>query len=241
MDLVGSCPTEQACIRIARSRNEIWQALSLVYENYLESGLIEPNPLRARVLRHHALRTTEVLVARVRNEVFATASVIRDSALGFPIESVYPREIEWLRTQGLNLAEVSCLADRRGQTSRSAVNDLMAFIAQSAKLRGVDQLLIAVHPRHAKFYSRFLGFEVFGGLRDYEAVRGNPAVGLCLDLNNLRVHSPTAYDRLFGRPHPMEHLAYRPLPRDARRYVNDLLTAVPCYEPASYQLAAMAS
>jgi hypothetical protein len=212
-----------------------------VYESYVDSGLIEPNPFGARILRQHSLSTTEVLVAKVGDDVFATASVIRDSALGFPLESVYRTEIEWLRAQDLQLAEVSCLADRRGQTSRSAVNDLMAFIAQSAKLRGVDQLLIAVHPRHAKFYSKYLGFEVFGGLRDYDAVRGNPAVGLTLDLNNLRTHSPIAYDRLFGRPRPTAQLACRPLSRDARRYVSDLLAAVRSYEGASYQLAAMAS
>jgi hypothetical protein len=212
-----------------------------VYENYVESGLIESNPIRARVLRHHALSTTEVLVAKVRDEVIATASVIRDSALGLPIDSVYPAEIQMRRRRGIRLAEVSCLADRRGQTSRNTVNALMAFIAQSAKLRGVDQLLIAVHPRHVKFYSRFLGFEVFGELRDYEAVRGNPAIGLCLDLNELVVHSPAAFDRLFGRPHTADQLAFRPLSRNARRYVSELLTASRSYYAASYRVAAMAS
>src|SRR5689334_20585841 len=131
-----TAPTEQACIRIANSRYELAQALSLVYHNYLEAGLIEPNAAEGRVIRQHALASTEVFVAKTRNEVFGTATLVRDSALGLPMESIYAREVETRRDQNLCLAEVSCLADRRSRLSPRSLIDLMAFTIQCAERRG---------------------------------------------------------------------------------------------------------
>jgi hypothetical protein len=73
-------------------------------------------------------------------------------------------------------------------------------MSQYARHRGVDELLIAVHPRHAKFYERFIGFEIIGGKRLYESVCCKPAVALALDLNRLSVNHPRAYKRFFGSP-----------------------------------------
>jgi hypothetical protein len=241
MNLVAPCPVEQACIRIASSRKELSHALQLVYESYLDSGLIEPNPYHVRVLPQHKLPTTEVVIAGIAERVVGTATLVRDSLLGLPVESLYARDVEVRRQENLYLAEISCLADGRGGLSRHALIDLMAFTVQCAKARGVDQILIAVHPRHVKFYLNCLGFYVFGGLRSYDAVCGNPAIGLCLDLETLQARSPAAYRRLFGRPHPAEHLAYRALPNDAQRYTKQLAAAVRSYEAANSRSPAMAS
>ena len=236
-----SAPTELACLGIARCQMGLSQAFSLVYHNYLEAGLVEPNPAQARVLPQHALSSTEVFVAKIRNEVFGTATLVRDSALGLPMESIYAREIADRRDQHVHLAEVSCLADRRSTTSRRSLIDLMVFTIQCAKLRGVDNMLIAVHPRHVKFYINYLGFHVFAGLRTYDAVRGNPAVGLCLDLISLETCSPEAYHRIFGRRSWSEQLAYQPLAPEAKRYVERLLRAFDPNVGYSCQPASIAS
>jgi hypothetical protein len=47
----------------------------------------------------------------------------------------------------------------------------------------VDDLCIAVHPRHAPFYARAFGFTRFGAEKPYHAVNDAPAVGLRLDLH----------------------------------------------------------
>ena len=125
--------TGQECIRIAHSKRELSAAFSLVYQCYLEAGLIEPNAIQARVLPQHALPSTEVVVARVHDGVYATATIVRDNFLGLPLEAIYAAEVGDLRSQGMSVAEVSCLADRREEISRNLIKDLMAFIAQCAK------------------------------------------------------------------------------------------------------------
>ena len=198
--------------RIASSRQEWEAALGLVYRAYVRSGLIQINRYRMRVTPYHALPTTELLIAGNGDEVLCTLSIVGDGHLGLPMESIYAEEVERRRLQGLRLAEVSCLADER-DGSFSTVSRLMALTAQSAARRGIDQLLIAVHPRHAKFYERFIAFEVIGEQKTYASVCDHPAVAMALDLNNLPFDHPRAYKRLFGVAFDDDLLEYRPISR----------------------------
>ncbi len=72
---------------------------------------------------------------------------------------------------------------------------MISLTLQTARRRGVDRLLLAVHPRHAKVYQRLFGCVRCSDVREYAAVRGNPAV-LCM-------HDFAALDRtrypLFGQ------------------------------------------
>ncbi|MBN2292700.1 MAG: hypothetical protein JXM70_09760 [Pirellulales bacterium] len=168
---------------------------------------------KIRVTPYHALPTTEVFVAKDHGEIVCTMSLVRDAGLGLPMESIYDKEINQHRRRGLKLAEVSCLAfDRKSEAcSFSEISRLMAFTAQCAVRRGVHQLVIAVHPRHAAFYHRFLAFEPIGEEKTYDAVRGKPAVAMALDLIQLQIDHPKAYRRLFGKPFPGEVLRYKPI------------------------------
>jgi hypothetical protein len=138
-------------------------------------------------------------------EVICTATIVHDGSMGLPLECVYAAEVASRRSRGITLAEVSCLADRTEPTARSfpVLCRLMSLIAQSSKRRGTDELLIAVHPRHARFYQRYLGFMQIGDERTYPSVRNHPALALSLDLNNLAEQHPGAYERLFGVPFPI--------------------------------------
>jgi hypothetical protein len=145
-------------------------------------------------------------------------SLVRDGLLGLPLEDVYADEVALRRKQGLVLAEVSCLANGKDEdrSSFSTVLEVMRLCTQTAKARGVDQLVIAVHPHHASFYERFFGFERFGEQRSYGAVLDAPAVALALDLNHLADKHPQGHKRLFGTPCPAVQLAYQPMPDDLR-------------------------
>jgi hypothetical protein len=172
-----------------------------------------------RVTPYQLLPTTEVLIAIEQHRVVCTASVVRDGLMGLPLEDVYAEEVASRRRQGLVLAEVSCLADCQdgSRTAFSNVLQLMSLCVQCAKARGVDELLVAVHPHHAQFYQGFLGFEILGEERSYGAVLDAPAVALALDLNHLADRHPRGYERLFGKPFPAEVLVYRPMPDQLRR------------------------
>ncbi len=220
---VGRLLADQAPVfRIAQCREDYCGAFRVVYEAYLEKGLTRPNLFQMRVTPYQLLPTTEVLVAVRQGEVIATLSLVRDGLLGLPMESVYPEEVAALRDRDLRLAEVSCLADRRHVRGDSGASfrayhppatamRLMSLMAQCALARGVNCLLIAVHPRHARFYQRFTAFEPIGGVRTYHAVCDRPAVAMALDIDRAPIDHPELYRRFFGLPLPAESLAPRPI------------------------------
>jgi N-acyl-L-homoserine lactone synthetase len=211
--VLGIEPERKTSFKIASRREELKAALELVYRVYVNSGLTRPSRHGIRVTQYHTLPTTEVLVAKDHDKVVCTMSLVRDAELGLPMEAIYKREIGQLRRRGIRLAEVSCLADeRKGEAGLfPVVSRLMALMAQCAVRRGVDRLVIAVHPRHAAFYQRFIAFETIGEEKTYAAVRNKPAVALVLDLTRLRLDHPKAYKRLFGKPFSEEVLLYKPI------------------------------
>ena len=131
------------------SRVEEWlDALRLVYDCYVQAGLALPNCHRLRVTPYQLLPKSEVLVGMVADKILCTVTLVPDSEQGLPMEALYDREVAIRRDRGARLAEVSCLADRpdEDRSSFSVLQRLMSFTAQCALRRGVDELLIAVHP-----------------------------------------------------------------------------------------------
>jgi hypothetical protein len=198
--------------RIAATSGDLLSAFQLIHDAYVRSALSPANDLGMRLTSFHMLETTEVFVGIVNNQVAGTISLVRDGARGIPMEVIYGDEVAARRRPGSTFAEVSCLADCRKTVKRSLplVIRLMGIMAQAARKRGIDDLLIAVHPRHVRFYESFIGFEVFGPLKTYQMVCNNPAVALSLDLKNLHVNHPKSYQRFFGYEFPGKELEYRP-------------------------------
>lgn len=201
-------------ISVAWSPDEVKSALGLVYQAYHREGLIAPNRYEMRVTPFHLLGTTEVLVAKSQGEIACTLTLVRDGKLGLPMESVFGSEVAIRRELGVRCAEATCLADRRANPERSfpLVSKLMSFIIQCAAYRGVDELLIAVHPRHAPFYEKYLGFDLINDVEQrYEAVCDNPAVALSLDIQRLQMSATPAYRRVFGKPFSNDRFHRQPL------------------------------
>jgi hypothetical protein len=195
----------EVVFKIASHLDELWGAFRLIQKAYEQRGLAVPNESGMRVTDYHSLPSTEVVIGVENEEVICTASIVHDASMGLPMEVVYKPEVNERRQNGISVAEVSCLADKPSETKSSftPLSRLMSLIAQSSKRRGVDELLIAVHPRHAGFYERYLGFARIGPERCYPSVRNLPALALSLDLNNLSDQHPRAYQRLFGEPFPV--------------------------------------
>jgi hypothetical protein len=207
--------------KIADSFDDWDTAFSMVYRRYLSIGLIPPNPFERRVLRHHLLPGTNVFVAYQRGNPVCTTTLIGDSATGLPIESVYPWEIERMRQRGLRLAEVSCLASTvaPGRSFHLLFMRLMRILGQHSKRFGIDRLVVAVHPRHADYYERSMGFRRFGGETPYRTLHDAPAVAIHLDFRETERTRPPAYDLIFSKPLSlMELLPHPMLPEDAHHF-----------------------
>ena len=200
---------------IAATREEREAAFRLVYASYLRGGLGAMNAWRMRVTPYHLLPTTQVFVAKHRGEVIFTASLVADGELGLPMECVYGEAVAERRGRGMWLAEVSCLADRRAHLRGflPVFLRISRLLVQYAVGQGMDALVLAVHPKHARFYRRYMQFEVMSPQTQYPTVRNRPAVALWLDFSRfeqeLRTHQN--FDTFFGDELPREVLQPQPI------------------------------
>jgi hypothetical protein len=209
----GSPEFSEIRYKIAGNYEQRSAAFNLVYRNYLRKGLIDQNEQQLRVTPYHLLATTNTFIAEYRGDVICTVSLIGDGELGLPMESIYGDAVMGARRQGLYVGEVSCLAleDMPFKCFLPIFVKLTRLMAQHCRTYGMDQFLIVIHPKHAKFYQRFMGFERIGALTTYPTVRDAPAVACCLDFARIDRERPACYDQFFGTPLPRAELRMRPM------------------------------
>lgn len=216
--------------RVASTKEEMAAALSLVYSAYLAAGLEKENSYKMRVTPYHLLPTTDVFFAEMGKEFVLTMTLVRDGALGLPMESVYRDEVNALRSQGQKLAEVTCLADQCSKFGGvsfflPAYLDLSRLLAQYAKKHGVETLVAVLHPRHVRFYRSVLGFKQFGEKKSYPGVNNNPAIPMMANFEEVRRDCPECYDRIFGEPVSPTLLNSQPISAEHRKYFAPMVDA----------------
>jgi len=206
--------------KVAAGQAELEAAFRLAHTSYARAGLMKPNSFGMRVMPYHLLKSTAVFIAQLDGEVICTVTLVGDGDLGLPMESIYAKEVKDLRLRGMLLGEVSCLADRRRELRPGfgVLMNLNRLMAQYARYNGLDALLIAVHPRHERFYSRYMAFERIGSEKPYGSVLGNPAVAASLEFDRIDRERPDAYGFFFGEPIPSAALEPRPMSDNDREY-----------------------
>jgi hypothetical protein len=217
-------------IKVAVSRSERQAAFELVYRSYLRSGLCGENEHGLRCTHYQLLPTTDIIIAQLRGQAISTMSLVRDSEFGLPLEQVYPAEVAARRAAGQRLAEVSCLADRRQDPARffGLFREMGRLMAQLGRRTGVDELLVAVHPRHAPLYRRYMAFVPLGDRREYPTVQGNPALALTLNFARAQRESVRSWQEFFGEPLPDEVLRTCPITVADREYFAQILAETCC-------------
>jgi len=179
--------------KLATTLEERIAALRLVYNAYVNAGLIKPNQHQLRVTPFHLNRSTKIFLAVENGQIVHTMSLIHDSEMGLPMEVIYHREIETLRRLGRDFGEVSCLAGT--EISLEVFMGLCRFVFCYGLFANLDHFVIAVHPRHARFYERIWGFRQFGPHRVYPCVENHPAVALELDFSQSQLRLPPRTQR----------------------------------------------
>jgi hypothetical protein len=172
-------------VKLAETADEIEAAARLVHAAYLARGITAPHASGVRVTPHLLLPTTMVFVAvAAAGAVVGTVSLVRDSRLGLPMDAVYTSELARLRDDGRALAEVGALSIAPALRHSGLVHLLNKVMFRVARERcGVDDLVIAVHPRAEDLYRATLLFERIGAVRTYAGLTANAlAVALRLDL-----------------------------------------------------------
>ncbi len=165
--------------RIAQTTDELVQAYKLVYRNYLRAEYIDPHPSEMRYSAFNVLPQTSTFVAKLRDSVVTTASIVFDSPLGLPMDLIYHDELDDLRRAGARLAEVTMLADRRRAGMRTIPSLLQLFklvLHYTLRQEHVTDVVITINPSHDAFYTRYLPFDNLAGLRYYPSVKNAPAL-----------------------------------------------------------------
>lgn len=178
-------PNERLVLKIAETQEELEACFSLLHDAYVGSGFMKPDPSGMRVTIYHALPTTTTLCAKWDGEVVGTLSLIRESALGFPLQRIF--DLTALREQEGNIAEVSALAVHRKfrKTGGSILFPLMKFMYEyCTTFFDTRHLVIAVNPSHIEMYESLLFFKRLTAnmVENYDFVNGAPAIGASLDL-----------------------------------------------------------
>ena len=203
-------------VKFASTESEWEQAFALAAASYSARGYESPGASRLRFTPYLALPETVTLVAKHAEQVLATFSIVMDNTLlGLPMEGTYPDEIASLRRKGRRMFEATTLADG-GLNFREFGQVFLTLIKLSMQYHtrhGGDSYVIAVNPRHRKFYTKTMGFVPLGPLRSYAAVRNAPAEAFLLDNQLLKENAPDTYEQMFGEPLPQEALTAPKMPR----------------------------
>lgn len=198
-------PNERLVLKIAESREELEACFKLLHDAYVSSGFMTPDPSGMRVTIYHALPTTTTLCAKIGDQVVGTLSLIRESAIGFPLQRIF--DLTDIREKEGQIAEVSALAvhPRYRRTGGTILFPLMKFMYEyCTTFFDTRHLVIAVNPRHIEMYESLLFFKRLTAnvVENYDFVNGAPAVGAALDLK----HAPEVMRKAYASKPPNRNL-----------------------------------
>ena len=174
-------------VRVAETLEDMKKAFGLIYKQYRKRGYCEEKTSKMHFGHFSLIPGTRVFILERKGELLGTMSLIPDSPAGLPIESLFPEEIDNLRSRGMNLAEVGMLAldtEKFGKKIFSLTNfDKMTALFHlfkmmhnySAYCSDLTDLVIAMHPKHQDLY-KYFWFEPVGPVRSYSGAQGNPAL-----------------------------------------------------------------
>jgi len=225
--------------RVARTREELEAAYSLVYREYFKRGYIKLDGERLKLSIFNALPQTTTFIALLDNRIVATATVVPDSPLGLPMDKIYHEEVCLLRQTSDKICEVSMLASDtelfQGGVSMMLNAKKLFFIFNLFKiifdyareLAKLNYICITINPKHNLTYEYIL-FRDLGGLKQYDTVNNAPAIAKYLDLEASkaecqRLNKPGLYQMFFVRRTHPEHFARKAFlsPADLKYFFVD--------------------
>lgn len=186
---------DRPAIKIAETQDEYEQSFRLVHDTYLRMGYLkEPQPHGMLFSVYSLLPETVLFIAKSYLTVISTLTEIFDTeAFGLPMDIIYKPELDSLRAEGRRVVELSALVTPPKLRWRNLFMLLAQVMYQYSVYRGVDDLCIAVNPKHVSFYKTILLFEDFGPERHYPRVDA-PAVALRVDMHHIADRLKAVYD-----------------------------------------------
>ncbi|MEN8211260.1 MAG: hypothetical protein ABFR31_06040, partial [Thermodesulfobacteriota bacterium] len=179
----------QYYFKAASCADDYFAALKLVQDVYTAEGYINADEASSsyRILKNHFFEKTKVFIGKKNEKVIFTLSLFPDSSDGLPMDQIYKRELDHLRSRGRTIGEVGCLATH--PECRDGSHNLLMYgkkimLKYAMEYFKLDDLVVTVHPKHAELYKEAMMFDNLGesGIKSYPQVNSNPAVALRLNL-----------------------------------------------------------
>ena len=155
---------DRPSLKFAETKEELEQAFSLVYDVYLKKKFI-PTPRDHKMLYNMYSRfpDTTHIIAKSYRQVISNLSEIFDSEdFGLPMDAIYRKELDDLRSQGRSLVELSALATPKEHRWKNIFLYLVQVMYWYSVYRGVDDVCITVNARHIRYYMQLFPFEHLG-------------------------------------------------------------------------------
>ncbi len=144
-------------IKVARNPADLDLAANLLYRQYLDAGLIEPNA----TLKHQSEQTrgehARAFLSMVGDDAVGCVTVFHDGPQQLPIDKIYPIEMAWLRTE-FKIVEFGELAN----AGFSVLARLLHYAYWHAYHWGAHRIVCVTSPIHAGIYQRVAGAETIG-------------------------------------------------------------------------------
>jgi hypothetical protein len=136
------------------------------------------------------------LMANDHDTVVGTLTIGFDSEHLLLADQLFPNEVSAIRLAGRQVCEFTKLAvDGTVQSQRVLAAMFHVAFIHAHRMRGCDNLLIEVNPRHTRYYETKLGFKAVGPQRLNHRVNA-PAVLMSLDL----WHAQEQINKFGGKP-----------------------------------------
>ncbi len=193
-------------VRIASEALSRCSAYQLVYDQYAAEGYVENSAAGLWLTVYDAHPDTVTVIAERDDRVIGTLTIVPDSPMGLPADTLYREDLDKLRKSDRRLSEIISLAvDPDAAGGSQVVVTLCMFAYLTAwKLHGSTDMVITINPRHARYYERRMHFLREAGERSYDKVGGAPAVLLRCALDTHRRLPETDRKRTIYRHWPSE-------------------------------------
>lgn len=202
-----SLDLEGIIFRPAVNLDDYIKCFRLLHDVYVKSGYAEPSTTALRIVPQHSNPDSRVFLGSQLNHEaqrtpIYTISLFPDSDEGLPMDNGFKKQLDILRDKGRSIAEVGCLASnpsyRNGDMNIPMLGNRIV-VQYAIQYLDVDDLVVAVHPKHLWVYEDVLLLEKIGSISEYSYVKSNPAVAMKLDLRKME----KKYKMIYGA-YPLE-------------------------------------
>jgi hypothetical protein len=177
---------------VARTPQDRKKVFDTVFKAYTRKGYLSKTKPADTFFGYSRQRQAKSFLASRKGRVLTTATVIPDSPLGLPMDTLYKKHLDKLR-RGNNICEISMLASEpHGPATElpspsprdkwylmlHLFDHILTYVKYSLK---ADYICIAIHPKYAKTYEA-LNFQPLAGFKAYRELNGAPAIAKYLDV-----------------------------------------------------------